>query len=124
VFRLRAAASESAAEAVEDAAGTATAAGNGKGRGQPQLPEDFLEIAEITNTHGVRGEVRVRPMTDFPEERFEKVRAAVVPMPPPQAQLNCFPRPNRAPTVATTTVAAEGGGASGAGAARQAVHSG
>mmetsp|Transcript_20141 Transcript_20141/g.27886 ORF Transcript_20141/g.27886 Transcript_20141/m.27886 type:complete len:327 (-) Transcript_20141:239-1219(-) len=31
----------------------------------------YVLIAEITNTHGVRGEVRVRPLTDFPEERLE-----------------------------------------------------
>ncbi|MGE5543928.1 MAG: ribosome maturation factor RimM [Bacillota bacterium] len=31
----------------------------------------LISVGEIINTHGVRGEVRVRPLTDFPE-RFQK----------------------------------------------------
>lgn len=35
--------------------------------------EDFVEIGTIAETHGIYGELRVRSLTDFPEERFEKV---------------------------------------------------
>lgn len=31
-----------------------------------------LLVGKIANTHGIRGEVKVWPETDFPEERFEK----------------------------------------------------
>jgi 16S rRNA processing protein RimM len=31
---------------------------------------DWLIVADINNTHGIRGEVRVTPRTDFPEIRF------------------------------------------------------
>jgi len=33
--------------------------------------ERWLNIGKIVNTHGVRGEVRVWPQTDFPEVRFK-----------------------------------------------------
>jgi len=33
----------------------------------------FVEAGYICNVHGLRGEVRVKPATDFPEERFLKV---------------------------------------------------
>ncbi|MCD7809978.1 MAG: ribosome maturation factor RimM [Erysipelotrichaceae bacterium] len=29
-------------------------------------------IGKIVNTHGIRGELKVKSMTDFPEERFDK----------------------------------------------------
>src|SRR5690625_3801210 len=32
----------------------------------------YYTVGEIVNTHGLRGEVRVWPRTDFPEERFGK----------------------------------------------------
>lgn len=32
---------------------------------------NYLEVGKIVNTHGVRGEVRVQSVTDFPEERYE-----------------------------------------------------
>lgn len=39
---------------------------------ETMTPEDTLiSVGEITNTHGVKGEVRVRILTDFPE-RFVK----------------------------------------------------
>ncbi len=31
---------------------------------------EFLEVGQIVNTHGIKGEVRVMSQTDFPEERF------------------------------------------------------
>jgi ribosomal 30S subunit maturation factor RimM len=36
--------------------------------------EDFVEIGTIAETHGVYGELRVRSLTDFPQERFETVQ--------------------------------------------------
>ena len=33
--------------------------------------ERLLNVGKIVNTHGVRGEVRVWPQTDFPEVRFK-----------------------------------------------------
>lgn len=32
----------------------------------------FLLVGKIVNTHGVRGELKIVPQTDFPEERFAK----------------------------------------------------
>lgn len=34
--------------------------------------EDFYVVGVIAGTHGLRGEVRVLPRTDFPGERFKK----------------------------------------------------
>lgn len=34
---------------------------------------EFVEIGTIADTHGLYGELRVRSLTDFPEERFETV---------------------------------------------------
>ena len=31
---------------------------------------DFLDVGKIVNTHGLKGEVRILSITDFPEERF------------------------------------------------------
>lgn len=39
---------------------------------------DYYQIGKILNTHGIKGEVRVKAITDFPEKRFavgEKVYA-------------------------------------------------
>lgn len=36
-----------------------------------ELPE-YLEVGKITRAHGVRGEIRVLPLTDYPE-RFEEL---------------------------------------------------
>lgn len=33
---------------------------------------EFYNVGKIVNTHGIRGEVRVMPTTDFVEERFKK----------------------------------------------------
>ncbi|EXG83161.1 ribosome maturation factor RimM [Saccharibacillus sacchari] len=32
--------------------------------------QDFLSVGKVANTHGVRGELKVFPFTDFPELRF------------------------------------------------------
>lgn len=32
---------------------------------------DYFDIGEIINTHGIKGEVRAKSLTDFAEERFE-----------------------------------------------------
>ncbi|MCI3919051.1 ribosome maturation factor RimM [Paenibacillus sp. TRM 82003] len=32
----------------------------------------WLTVGKVANTHGIRGEIRVFPETDFPEERFAK----------------------------------------------------
>lgn len=34
------------------------------------MAENYYTVGEIVNTHGLRGEVRVWPRTDFPETRF------------------------------------------------------
>lgn len=31
---------------------------------------EWIRVAQIVNTHGIRGEVRVRSLTDFPDVRF------------------------------------------------------
>jgi 16S rRNA processing protein RimM len=41
------------------------------------MPEDFISIGKIVNTHGHRGEVRVLPLTDFPERFIETDRVQV-----------------------------------------------
>jgi 16S rRNA processing protein RimM len=33
---------------------------------------EFLRIGQLVNTHGVRGEVKIVPNTDYPEQRFAK----------------------------------------------------
>lgn len=33
---------------------------------------EYLNVGKIVNTHGIRGEVRVISLTDFPEERYQK----------------------------------------------------
>lgn len=33
----------------------------------------FVEVGYISNVHGLQGEARVRPSTDFPELRFCEV---------------------------------------------------
>lgn len=32
---------------------------------------NYYQIGKIVNTHGIKGEVRVQSITDFPEQRFE-----------------------------------------------------
>lgn len=33
---------------------------------------EFIKIGVVVNTHGLKGEVKIKPMTDFPEQRFQK----------------------------------------------------
>jgi 16S rRNA processing protein RimM len=41
------------------------------------VTEELIKIGQITSPHGVRGEVRVFPLTDFPE-RFETLRQVLL----------------------------------------------
>lgn len=34
---------------------------------------EFVEVGYISSVHGLQGEVRVKPSTDFPDLRFSKV---------------------------------------------------
>ena len=34
--------------------------------------QKYYQVGKIVNTHGLRGEVRVVAITDFPDERFKK----------------------------------------------------
>lgn len=34
------------------------------------MSEHWLSVGRLVNTHGIRGEVKVLPSTDFPDERF------------------------------------------------------
>jgi 16S rRNA processing protein RimM len=38
----------------------------------------LYKVGKIVNTHGIRGEVRVVPTTDFPMERFKKNNKLVI----------------------------------------------
>lgn len=38
----------------------------------------FFNVGKIVNTHGIRGELKVMPLTDFPEERFAKGSKLVI----------------------------------------------
>lgn len=42
-----------------------------------EQPKDLIRIGQITGPHGVRGDVRVHPLTDFPE-RFVTLRRALL----------------------------------------------
>lgn len=45
------------------------------------LSEQFYTVGKIVNTHGLRGEVRILPSTDFAEERFAKGSTLYIFMP-------------------------------------------
>jgi 16S rRNA processing protein RimM len=34
------------------------------------MPEQLLTVGKLVNTHGIKGEIKVLAITDFPEERF------------------------------------------------------
>ncbi|CAG7603359.1 Ribosome maturation factor RimM [Paenibacillus solanacearum] len=36
------------------------------------MSEQLFTVGKIVNTHGLRGELKIVPQTDFPEERFSK----------------------------------------------------
>ena len=38
----------------------------------------FFNVGKIVNTHGIKGELKVLPLTDFPEERFAKGSKLVI----------------------------------------------
>lgn len=42
-----------------------------------ELPKDLVRIGQITGAHGIRGDVRVYPCTDFPE-RFATLRRVLL----------------------------------------------
>lgn len=42
------------------------------------MEKDFVTIGVITRPHGVKGEVRVLPLTDFPERFEELIRVRIV----------------------------------------------
>ncbi|KRM90711.1 ribosome maturation factor RimM [Liquorilactobacillus cacaonum] len=42
---------------------------------------DFYEVGQIINTHGIRGEVKVKTITDFAQERFQKGKIVYLLMP-------------------------------------------
>jgi 16S rRNA processing protein RimM len=44
----------------------------------PARPEDLIIVGEVTRAHGVRGAVRVVPVTDFPERLLRLDEAVVV----------------------------------------------
>lgn len=48
---------------------------------------DWYNVGKIVNTHGIRGEVRVLPITDFPEERFAKGEKVTAFMPGKKEQI-------------------------------------
>ncbi len=50
----------------------------GPGRGLRADPEQLIVVGEITRAHGVRGEVRVLPVTDFPDRLLRLTRAVLV----------------------------------------------
>ncbi|GJP82960.1 hypothetical protein CLOP_g13178 [Closterium sp. NIES-67] len=56
----------------EDQEGEERAEGAASGRGgEPPVWEgEGVEVGVIVGAHGLRGEVRVKPLTDFPEQRF------------------------------------------------------
>lgn len=33
---------------------------------------EYIKVGVLVNTHGLRGELKLKPMTDFPEQRFQK----------------------------------------------------
>ena len=37
---------------------------------QPAVPTEFVEVGVVGAPHGVRGEVKVQPLTDFPQDRL------------------------------------------------------
>jgi 16S rRNA processing protein RimM len=41
-------------------------------------PTEYLRVGRLVGTHGIRGEVRVLPDTDFPEERFASGRTLLL----------------------------------------------
>ncbi len=36
------------------------------------MQDTYYTVGKIVNTHGLRGELKILPTTDFPDERFQK----------------------------------------------------
>ena len=51
------------------------------------MSEKLYTVGKIVNTHGIRGELKIVPQTDFPDERFAKGSALVFFDPQKQATL-------------------------------------
>ncbi|HKV43198.1 MAG TPA: ribosome maturation factor RimM [bacterium] len=47
-------------------------------RGASEAPGDLIIVGEVTRAHGVRGAVRVLPLTDFPQHLLALDRAVLV----------------------------------------------
>lgn len=47
------------------------------------MSEKYYTVGDIVNTHGIRGELKILPKTDFPDVRFD--RGSVLYIVPPQA---------------------------------------
>lgn len=58
--------------------------------------ERMLNVGKIVNTHGIRGEVKVYPQTDFPDVRFK-----------PGAKLTMYPPESGSPIVVEVASARE-----------------
>lgn len=43
-----------------------------------ETASQFVEIGYISSVHGLQGEVRVKPNTDFPELRFAEVQVQIL----------------------------------------------
>ncbi|MBI2527248.1 MAG: 16S rRNA processing protein RimM [Candidatus Rokubacteria bacterium] len=52
-------------------------------------PQPLVAIGELLRPHGLRGEVRVRPLTDRPRERFERLCACVLWEPATDGRQRC-----------------------------------
>lgn len=42
-------------------------------KSEPQKPNEYLTVGKVYTTHGVRGYLKVEPLTDYPE-RFEEIK--------------------------------------------------
>lgn len=51
------------------------------------MSPNYLLVGKIANTHGIRGELKVWPETDFPEERFRNGNELLLVHPENEAQI-------------------------------------
>ncbi|MFT8948935.1 MAG: ribosome maturation factor RimM, partial [Liquorilactobacillus hordei] len=49
---------------------------------------NFYEVGQIINTHGIRGEVKIKIITDFADQRFKKGKTLYLLMPDKALALN------------------------------------
>ncbi|MCU6340038.1 ribosome maturation factor RimM, partial [Enterobacter quasiroggenkampii] len=45
------------------------------------MAQRMFNVGKLVNTHGIRGEVKIIPTTDFPEERFAQKSELVLQQP-------------------------------------------